>query len=262
MITALQSNRPQEPLVVTKTPVAKTPKAGIASETALFVQDDTLLGMGLESLCGTRLAGLDIYCLSSKGLVEGRSRPLTVNFALIDATGHSEVAVLVRILHDAHGPVPIALVVGDERHCPSFVHDLIDRKEISGVIGAGATRENWEIVVQYLLSGGRYLPPSAEIVSSVVSNPTVPVIEGNSTLGGAIPSAENRPGHSAARSIPLTRREIDVMVLAAEGMQNKIIAHTLGLSEHTVKVHMQHAFRKLGAKNRTQAAGAFNALRR
>lgn len=257
MITSLQTIETP----VAKPNVVKPHPMKVAGETALFVQDDTLLGMGLESLCGSRLAELDVYCLSPKGLVQGRSRDLAVSFAMIDATGHSEVGALVRIVRDAHGKVPVALAVGDDRHCPPFVYDLIEREEITGVIGAGATRENWEIVVQYLLSGGRYLPPRNEAgrPDGAVRGAAVAGDRTPPSVVSALSSVEPFAGGSTA---PLTRREIDVMMLAAEGMQNKIIAHTLGLSEHTIKVHMQHAFRKLGAKNRTQAAGAFNALRR
>jgi len=40
------------------------------------------------------------------------------------------------------------------------------------------------------------------------------------------------------------------------GKPNKIIAYQLGVSEATVKVHVQHIFKKLGVTNRTQAAVA------
>ncbi len=39
-----------------------------------------------------------------------------------------------------------------------------------------------------------------------------------------------------------------------EGHQNKIIAHQLGISESTVKVHLRNIMKKLRASNRTQAA--------
>ncbi len=39
-----------------------------------------------------------------------------------------------------------------------------------------------------------------------------------------------------------------------QGKANKIIAHELGMSESTVKVHVRNIMRKMGATNRTQAA--------
>ncbi|SDE12346.1 response regulator transcription factor [Limimaricola pyoseonensis] len=52
----------------------------------------------------------------------------------------------------------------------------------------------------------------------------------------------------------LTPREWQVLTLLAEGKQNKIVAAELGLSEHTVKLHIHHLIGKLGVSNRTGAA--------
>jgi DNA-binding NarL/FixJ family response regulator len=52
----------------------------------------------------------------------------------------------------------------------------------------------------------------------------------------------------------LTERELDILVLLAEGMPNKLIARRLGIAEKTVKGHVTHIFRVLGVTDRTQAA--------
>lgn len=52
----------------------------------------------------------------------------------------------------------------------------------------------------------------------------------------------------------LTAREAEILALAAQGEQNKIIASQLRISEHTVKLHMHRVIRKLGVRNRTEAA--------
>ena len=49
-------------------------------------------------------------------------------------------------------------------------------------------------------------------------------------------------------------RQLAVLHLLGEGKTNKNIATTLGMEESTVKVHVRHIMRKLGAKNRTQVA--------
>ena len=46
----------------------------------------------------------------------------------------------------------------------------------------------------------------------------------------------------------------EVLSGLGEGRPNKIIAYQLGICETTVKVHMRHIMRKLGATNRTHAA--------
>jgi DNA-binding NarL/FixJ family response regulator len=51
----------------------------------------------------------------------------------------------------------------------------------------------------------------------------------------------------------LTPRELEVLQLLAEGLPNKVIAHRLDISEHTVKFHVNAVMGKLGAQSRTEA---------
>lgn len=63
--------------------------------------------------------------------------------------------------------------------------------------------------------------------------------------------------HSSLTSngdLQLTERQMAVLAMLAEGQSNKAIARTLGVSETTVRVHVRAVLRKLGVKNRTQAA--------
>jgi two-component system response regulator DesR len=52
---------------------------------------------------------------------------------------------------------------------------------------------------------------------------------------------------------PLSEREREVLALMSLGATNKEIAERLFLSPHTVKEHTSSVFRKLGARNRTEA---------
>jgi DNA-binding NarL/FixJ family response regulator len=54
-------------------------------------------------------------------------------------------------------------------------------------------------------------------------------------------------------SVALTPREIEVLRLLADGTSNKIIAHKLGISDHTVKFHVTSILTKLNAGSRTEA---------
>jgi DNA-binding NarL/FixJ family response regulator len=64
---------------------------------------------------------------------------------------------------------------------------------------------------------------------------------------------------SPASPYRLTTRQKAVLAQLQQGKANKIIAHELGMSESTAKVHIRNIMRKMGATNRTQAA--FNALK-
>lgn len=52
----------------------------------------------------------------------------------------------------------------------------------------------------------------------------------------------------------LTKREVQVLKLLAEGLFNKEIADMLAISERTVKNHISNIFKKIGVADRTQAA--------
>ncbi|MCO1655061.1 response regulator [Pseudonocardia humida] len=65
--------------------------------------------------------------------------------------------------------------------------------------------------------------------------------------GGASQAALVRSG--------LTRREYEVLRLAAQGRTNPEIAETTGLARNTVKTYLQSALHKLGARNRVEAIG-------
>jgi DNA-binding NarL/FixJ family response regulator len=52
----------------------------------------------------------------------------------------------------------------------------------------------------------------------------------------------------------LSRREREVLSLVAKGLANKQIGRMLGITEHTVKVHLGNAFRRIGVNDRTSAA--------
>jgi DNA-binding NarL/FixJ family response regulator len=56
-----------------------------------------------------------------------------------------------------------------------------------------------------------------------------------------------------APSEELTARELQVLQALAEGLPNKAIALRLGISEHTIKFHVNSILSKLGAQSRTDA---------
>src|ERR1043165_9217422 len=55
------------------------------------------------------------------------------------------------------------------------------------------------------------------------------------------------------RQLGITKRELEILELIADGLSNREIAGKLFVSENTVKTHSSRLFDKLGAKRRTQA---------
>jgi len=60
-------------------------------------------------------------------------------------------------------------------------------------------------------------------------------------------------GSSSRHQAVLTSREREVLILAANGKSSWEIGEVLHISGRTVKAHMKHVCRKLGAVTRTQA---------
>jgi DNA-binding NarL/FixJ family response regulator len=145
---------------------------------------------------------------------------------------------------------------GGSTHSRDSVRGLVESRIVRGVLPMNLQLDIWLSALQLMFNGGDYIP--VEIMSG--GSPSEPKLSDAPDI--RLPAPPRQPTRSSADSDPisiggLTRREVDVLKLVAEGHQNKVIAAKLGLSEHTVKLHMHHIISKLGAHNRTQAAAAY-----
>jgi DNA-binding NarL/FixJ family response regulator len=79
--------------------------------------------------------------------------------------------------------------------------------------------------------------------------------ESASALSRITPIASTSTTASSAEELEerLTRRELEIVRYLANGETNARIAARLVLSEDTVKTHVKHILRKLGASNRAEA---------
>jgi two-component system nitrate/nitrite response regulator NarL len=85
-------------------------------------------------------------------------------------------------------------------------------------------------------------------VQSLVPNPAPPTPK-----EALLSEVQNRPSEMREMR-KLSGRELAIMSHLREGDSNKIIARRIGLAEATVKTHVKAILRKVGVKNRTQAA--------
>ncbi|WP_017555798.1 response regulator [Nocardiopsis baichengensis] len=91
--------------------------------------------------------------------------------------------------------------------------------------------------------------PPEELAAAVRS-----AAAGRTTLAPSV--ADRLMTRLRARGNALTRREIEVLGLVAEGLSNLAIGERLHLTEGTVKSHLAHVYTKLGVDSRTAAVAA------
>ena len=113
-----------------------------------------------------------------------------------------------------------------------------DNRTIKTILASGAKgyipkRSDAKVLnnaLRLILDGGTYVPPN--LIENIASNPL------NSKNSGT----KN-----------LTYRQSQVLDLIAQGKSNKQIAFDMGVSESTVKLHINALLRSLHVSNRTQA---------
>ncbi len=82
---------------------------------------------------------------------------------------------------------------------------------------------------------------------------------GVATEGGLARDGE-RPADPALERFGLTRRELEVLTLVADGRTNREIGESLFIAEKTASVHVSRILGKLGVRSRVEAATAAHKL--
>ncbi len=118
------------------------------------------------------------------------------------------------------------LVVVSAVENPRSIRNALE-KGASGYISKRSESKILLNALKLIVEGGTYIPP-------VLLNKGSPVYE----------------KHTART---LTNRQNQVLGLVAQGLSNKQIAYEMGVSEATVKLHINALLRSVGANNRTQA---------
>ena len=130
---------------------------------------------------------------------------------------------------------------------------------VAGFAPKSASGAIVEAAIRLILAGGRYLPPRlADIAAARVG---AALDRGQATLASPNLGAASTGSFNEAILEQLTRRQIDVLKLVAQGLSNKEIARTLGLAPSTVKTHLENLLQTLGVANRTEAASQARGLK-
>ncbi|MCA8881261.1 MAG: response regulator transcription factor [Rhodobacteraceae bacterium] len=169
-------------------------------------------------------------------------------------TSQTEMPFDLLLLHVSHS----ADVSDEISRCISALPDRM--RDLPAVIYSDRLNSNQ--VAAAMRGGARgYLPSILDCASVVralkllaAGLAVFPHAALNSVSDETKPALSGRADADRAPQTTFTPREWDVMQALYEGKPNKTIAHCMGLSQSTVKVHVRSLFRKLGVHNRTEAA--------
>jgi len=218
----------------------------------LIADDHLLFRDGLRRLLAQFDADMTFFEASTydevRALCDG-TRPFDMILLDLGMPGWSGFSAL----GDIHANLPKALLVvvsGSEKRS-----DLLAALEngAAGYIPKSSSAKVLMGALQLVLAGGIYLPEQA-----IRGADRVEQSHGGYGGHGSTETMDDNAGLGAglgnANGDQLTPRQRDVLARLRDGKSNKQIAHELGLTEGTVKVHVTAILRHLGVRNRTQAA--------
>ncbi len=106
--------------------------------------------------------------------------------------------------------------------------------------------------IRYTLEKGAkgYISKRAE--SKILINALKLILEGGTYIPPMLLNKKADMSDKGCAKV-LTNRQNQVLNLVAQGLSNKQIAYEMGVSEATVKLHINALLRSVGANNRTQA---------
>lgn len=201
----------------------ETPGAPTFAPRVLLVEDHPAVRAGIRLQLEAR--GLEIVGEAADGgeaLTMIRQAAPSVVMADLRMPGIDGMQ-LVELIRDERLDVAVVLLSAvTEAHLVQRALDLGAR----GYVSKDAPIETIVAAVNAVAAGGRYVDPM--LLASMLDTP----------------------------SETLSVRELEVLQQAANGMQNKVIAMELGISEETVKTHLSNVMRKLDSASRTQAVAA------
>ena len=189
----------------------------------LIVADDPLVRAGLAVLLADQPGCVVVGQLASEGIEFDTIDAYRPDVLLWDLGWDPQTAL--ENLSELAAPQPLLVLLNDQAHA-----GVAWAAGARGLLPRDSSAESLRAALLALAQGLAVVDPgwAAALLPSGEETPVSPV-------GG------------------LTHREREVLQLLAEGLPNKVIASRLGISEHTVKFHVNAVMGKLGAQSRTDA---------
>ena len=203
----------------------------------LIVDDHTLVRKGIATVLQQRFPEADVFEAEGADDAVEMLKGDEVDIALVDVRMPARDGL--ELLKEIKGAWPKIRVI----MLTSFDHSRYVKAALAegadGYMLKDASPEDLDQAIRVAMAGGGNVL-SARAMRALFED----------DAGG------NDEGELQKRPENLTKRELDILALLAEGRSNREISRHLYLSEKTVKAHLAAVFRKLGVTNRTQAAMA------
>lgn len=194
----------------------------------LVVADDPLARAGLAVLLSEQPGCTVVGQISGLGDLPAQAavyRPDVVLWDLGWERPPDLEASLEQVGELAEDGLPVVALLPDEAQAPE-----VRASGVRGLLLRDAGAETLQAALQAVSQGLVVLDPSLVLsLSSLIEPGLESLVE------------------------ELTPRETEVLQLLADGLTNKAIAQRLGISDHTVKFHVNAILGKLGAQSRTEA---------
>jgi DNA-binding CsgD family transcriptional regulator len=215
----------------------------LVAEAAWFTGDPQWAADFVAFARGTEMRPkLDHMLLESE--VVRRKRPMVVSEPATDPRTYKPLVLATQTQSYIAAPVmPGGEVI-------AMLH--VDRFMSGGTVGESDAELLWTFAegFGYAFERMRLLSRLRRHAAELAHSGGMPILTGP-TLRSLGAQAEQRMALDAAS--PLTAREVEVIQLVSAGATNNEIASALVISESTVKSHVKHILRKLGAANRAEA---------
>lgn len=187
--------------------------------------------------------------LSMQSALEEFDAPLRL--VLVDLLHAHELSECANDLLAQHPSAAIAIVTDSDLRGSVERFHLIDTSHVQGVLPLNVSLDVLLSMLRIILRGGTYFPSIAYRNQDSIRWRN----EGDGTVDEAKPQLVQEVQGKVMHQ--LTKRENEILARIALGNQNKIIAAVLGVSEHTVKIHIHNIITKLGVHNRTEAVALY-----
>ncbi|HEX6980658.1 MAG TPA: response regulator transcription factor [Alphaproteobacteria bacterium] len=211
------------------------PVAERARERVLVFHPAQLVADALALLIATQAPELEVCQITTEDeALATLSRQGPFGLVLWCMDGHTGMTDVLNRIRTVQADAAVAFLTDNVNPA------MLDQAMIAGVSGLIPVKNSGRLtvnIIRLLLAGGTYVP--------ACSSPETPADESV--------SAGSPPDKGEAR-LGLSMRQSDVLRLIARGASNKAIARELGMRENTVKTHVKQIMRRLGVRNRTEAA--------